>query len=283
VFRRAPAMVDHFARLFGPFPYEKLANVQSATRFGGMENASAIFYSQEALAQRRDIEGTVSHDVVDATFTGHVEALDGREPRVLLQLENPDFDASRLTALLSARTRAERQPYLEGSLAFSLRVSGPLGAEGPRAVGSVTVRDGGFRLNGESLAEDVSGTVSVAADSLTTRSVRGVLASGPFDLVAGIDRVSGHGLATVRARPDLAVLQRVGLLGRAPSLSGDAVVSLALDGSLDSLDALRPTGTIGLRGVRAEPAGLEPDRPEGKIDAEDEKNRAIEQREGQAR
>ena len=67
-FRRAAEMVDFFADVFGPFPYEKLAHVQSATRFGGMENSSAIFYSEQALASGRDIEGTVSHEIAHQWF-----------------------------------------------------------------------------------------------------------------------------------------------------------------------------------------------------------------------
>ncbi|HSG50322.1 MAG TPA: M1 family aminopeptidase [Longimicrobiales bacterium] len=67
-FRRAVEMVDFFADVFGPFPYEKLAHVQSATRFGGMENASAIFYSEQGLASGRDMEGTVSHEIVHQWF-----------------------------------------------------------------------------------------------------------------------------------------------------------------------------------------------------------------------
>lgn len=67
-FRRSAEMVDYFTDLIGPFPYEKLANVQSATRFGGMENSSAIFYSEQAIAQGRDIEGTVSHEIAHQWF-----------------------------------------------------------------------------------------------------------------------------------------------------------------------------------------------------------------------
>ncbi|MBT7424017.1 MAG: hypothetical protein HN782_07380, partial [Candidatus Marinimicrobia bacterium] len=58
-FKRADKMVDYFTNLIGPFPYEKLANVQTSTRFGGMENASAIFYSEKGIADGRNIEGTV--------------------------------------------------------------------------------------------------------------------------------------------------------------------------------------------------------------------------------
>ena len=67
-FRRAAEMVDHFTETIGPYPFEKLANVQSATRFGGMENASAIFYSEQAIAAGRDIEATVSHEIAHQWF-----------------------------------------------------------------------------------------------------------------------------------------------------------------------------------------------------------------------
>lgn len=75
-FRRAAEMVDHFTDLVGPFPFEKLANVQSATRFGGMENASAIFYSEQAIAEGRDIEGTVSHEIAHQWFGDAVTEAD---------------------------------------------------------------------------------------------------------------------------------------------------------------------------------------------------------------
>jgi aminopeptidase N len=67
-FRRSAEMVDHFTNLIGPYPFEKLANVQSATRFGGMENASAIFYSEQAIASGRNMEGTVSHEIAHQWF-----------------------------------------------------------------------------------------------------------------------------------------------------------------------------------------------------------------------
>jgi aminopeptidase N len=61
-------MVDFYTGLVGPYPFEKLAHVQAATRFGGMENASAIFYSERALASGRDIEGTVAHETAHQWF-----------------------------------------------------------------------------------------------------------------------------------------------------------------------------------------------------------------------
>ena len=76
IFRRAADMVDYFARLIGPFPYEKLANVQSSTRFGGMENSAAIFYSEAAIAQGTLSEGTVSHEIAHQWFGDSVTEFD---------------------------------------------------------------------------------------------------------------------------------------------------------------------------------------------------------------
>ena len=66
-FARADEMVDFFSRTIGPFPFAKLANVQSATRFGGMENASAIFYSERSVASDPD-EGVVAHEIAHQWF-----------------------------------------------------------------------------------------------------------------------------------------------------------------------------------------------------------------------
>ncbi|MEJ7758605.1 MAG: M1 family aminopeptidase [Gemmatimonadaceae bacterium] len=76
IFRRSGQMIAHFANLVAPFPYPQLANVQSATRFGGMENAGAIFYSETALSKNTLAESTVSHEIAhqwfgDAVTPGH--------------------------------------------------------------------------------------------------------------------------------------------------------------------------------------------------------------------
>ena len=68
VFARSDQMIDFYTELVGPYPYEKLANVQSATRFGGMENATAIFYSEQAIASGRLGEGTVAHEIAHQWF-----------------------------------------------------------------------------------------------------------------------------------------------------------------------------------------------------------------------
>ncbi|HXQ29879.1 MAG TPA: M1 family metallopeptidase [Gemmatimonadales bacterium] len=67
-FRQATEIVEVLERLVGPFPYEKLAHVESATRFGGMENASAIFYDEGAWSERRMTEAVVRHETAHQWF-----------------------------------------------------------------------------------------------------------------------------------------------------------------------------------------------------------------------
>ena len=67
-FRRAPEIVDLFSTLIGPFPYERLAHVESSTIFGGMENATAIFYTEKAYETKTLPERTVAHETAHQWF-----------------------------------------------------------------------------------------------------------------------------------------------------------------------------------------------------------------------
>ncbi|MGZ3912473.1 MAG: M1 family metallopeptidase [Flavisolibacter sp.] len=64
----APAILNYFSGYIGPFPYNKLANVQSTTIFGGMENASAIFYSEESVTGTRKWEDVMAHEIAHQWF-----------------------------------------------------------------------------------------------------------------------------------------------------------------------------------------------------------------------
>ncbi|MFP5261130.1 MAG: M1 family aminopeptidase [Blastocatellia bacterium] len=110
-FGRAYEMVEFYASLIGPYPYEKLALVQSSTRFGGMENSSSIFFDEKAFGGSRRLEGTVAHEIAHqwfgdsvtesdwhhlwlsegfATYFGHLffERADGRDEFVRLLAED---------------------------------------------------------------------------------------------------------------------------------------------------------------------------------------------------
>jgi len=67
-FARAPDMVDFYSETVGPYPYEKLVHVESSTRFGGMENASAIFYGRGGWEGRRMGEGVIAHETAHQWF-----------------------------------------------------------------------------------------------------------------------------------------------------------------------------------------------------------------------
>jgi aminopeptidase N len=67
-FVRAAEIVQLFGHLVGPFPYEKLAHLQSSTRFGGMENASEIFYSDGAFRHGTMNEGLIAHETAHQWF-----------------------------------------------------------------------------------------------------------------------------------------------------------------------------------------------------------------------
>lgn len=67
-FAAAPDIVAFFSRMAGPFRYEQLNHLQSATRFGGMENATAIFYSDVAFKNHAVGVGLIAHETAHQWF-----------------------------------------------------------------------------------------------------------------------------------------------------------------------------------------------------------------------
>ena len=64
--------VTFFSNLIGPYPYEKLANVQSKTIFGGLENAGCIFYSENSVTGKGKDEGLMAHEIAHQWFGNSV-------------------------------------------------------------------------------------------------------------------------------------------------------------------------------------------------------------------
>ncbi|MEN9997469.1 MAG: hypothetical protein RI922_459 [Bacteroidota bacterium] len=64
----AKDIFNYYVSWIGPYEYEKLANVQSTTRFGGMENAGCIFYDENAFNGRRTSEALIAHEIAHQWF-----------------------------------------------------------------------------------------------------------------------------------------------------------------------------------------------------------------------
>ncbi|MFC2166962.1 M1 family metallopeptidase [Acidobacteriota bacterium] len=74
-FAPAVRITNFYNDLIGPFAYGKLANVQSKTRFGGMENSSCIFYSERSVL-RENIEGLLAHEIAHQWFGDAISEAD---------------------------------------------------------------------------------------------------------------------------------------------------------------------------------------------------------------
>jgi len=68
--------LDYYSSIVGSYPYEKLANVQSKTIFGGLENAGTIFYFQNSVTGLGRAEGLIAHEIAHQWFGNCVTEAD---------------------------------------------------------------------------------------------------------------------------------------------------------------------------------------------------------------
>ncbi len=57
-----------YSSLIGKYPFEKLANVQSKTIYGGLENAGAIFYAENSVTGKGKAEKLIAHEIAHQWF-----------------------------------------------------------------------------------------------------------------------------------------------------------------------------------------------------------------------
>ena len=57
-----------YSTLIGDYPYGKLANVQSKTIYGGLENAGTIFYSENSVTGKGKAESLIAHEIAHQWF-----------------------------------------------------------------------------------------------------------------------------------------------------------------------------------------------------------------------
>lgn len=67
-YAQAKDILAWFIDYTGSYPFKKLANVQSRTIFGGMENASAIFYYENSVTGSRKNERLLAHEIAHQWF-----------------------------------------------------------------------------------------------------------------------------------------------------------------------------------------------------------------------
>jgi aminopeptidase N len=66
-YAHALEILPFYIHHIGPYPFEKCGNVQSKTRFGGLENASAIFYFENSVSSK-SIESLMAHEIAHQWF-----------------------------------------------------------------------------------------------------------------------------------------------------------------------------------------------------------------------
>jgi aminopeptidase N len=68
----AADILRFYDSFIGEYPYEKLANVQSKTRYGGMENASNIFYYEGSVKGNQSMNRLLAHEIAHQWFGNSV-------------------------------------------------------------------------------------------------------------------------------------------------------------------------------------------------------------------
>ncbi|WP_456376136.1 M1 family metallopeptidase [Lutibacter sp.] len=75
-FSTAKSILNFFIENVGEYPYQKLANVQSKTRFGGMENAGNIFYFEKSVTGKLEHEDLIAHEIAHQWFGNSASEID---------------------------------------------------------------------------------------------------------------------------------------------------------------------------------------------------------------
>jgi aminopeptidase N len=112
----APAILEYYSEYIGPYEFEKLDNVQSTTRFGGMENAGCIFYDENALDGSGRSENLIAHEIAHQWFGNSVTEKDWPELWIsegfATYLANLYLENKRGTSAFKAQLKKDREDVI---------------------------------------------------------------------------------------------------------------------------------------------------------------------------
>ncbi|WP_111706292.1 M1 family metallopeptidase [Lutibacter citreus] len=75
-FSIAKDILAFYIENIGDYPFLKLANVQSKTRFGGMENAGNIFYFEKSVTGKQEHKDLIAHEIAHQWFGNSATEID---------------------------------------------------------------------------------------------------------------------------------------------------------------------------------------------------------------
>jgi aminopeptidase N len=61
-------VLNYFIDNIGPYSYAKLANMQSKTQWGGLENAGTISYFENSVTGNKEVEALIAHEIAHQWF-----------------------------------------------------------------------------------------------------------------------------------------------------------------------------------------------------------------------
>jgi aminopeptidase N len=150
-FGRVPEMLAFFDETIGAYPYAKLALVESSTKFGGMENASAIFFDEKRIDGKGSLEALAAHEIAHQWFGDSVTQRQWHDVWLsegfATYFCNLFFEHVDGRAVFVDRMRSDREDYLKAQRKEPRAIHDPSIAELPKLLGAFTYDKGAWVLH----------------------------------------------------------------------------------------------------------------------------------------
>jgi aminopeptidase N len=141
-FGRVPEMLAFFEKTIGSYPYDKLALVESSTKFGGMENASAIFFDEKRIGGENTLEPLAAHEIAHQWFGDSVTQRQWHDiwlsEGFATYFCNLFFEHADGAAAFAQRMQVDREDYLKAQRKNPRAVHDPSIVELPKLLGAFT-------------------------------------------------------------------------------------------------------------------------------------------------